>query len=139
MQRSALGAEPAEVRRMVGVAANAREASAVRADDNAAAHAAIATCRARLLAGHHALDPYRTVYDARGKYRYVDLRILLALSGHQAEMLLVDGRCHNGLAFQIAHDAAREHVHPGERVVVVDRMDALLARAKNGDLPLADE
>ena len=52
------------------------------------------------------LHQHHSVFHARRKYCDVHVRILEAPARSQAEVLLVDGRSHDKLALQVAHDPA---------------------------------
>ncbi len=91
MQSGALGAQPAEIGGMVGIAAHPGDARAIGLDDDAAADAAIAAGGADFAILHEAFYPDRAVVHAHGKYRDADAGVLQALPRSQAEVLLVHG------------------------------------------------
>src|SRR6185369_5159375 len=64
--------------------------------------------------------------------------VLDAAPRHKAEMLLVDRGGDDQLAVQVADDAARKHVRPGERIAIPDCIDFLI-NSKNGNLLAADQ
>src|SRR4051812_38107797 len=79
------------------------------------------TCRGVMATARSRLDEDEALLYARGIYRDRDILVLEAPAGQEAEMLLVDRRGDDGLALEIADDAARENVRAGEGIAVADR------------------
>src|SRR5687767_11460949 len=133
VQRGALGAQPAGIGRVGGVAAHARDARAVGLYDYAAADPAIAAGRAALLV-FETPDHNHAFLHASRKHRDAHAGVLQALTGRQAEVLLVDRGGDDQLALEVPYDAARQHVRARERVVVADRVDAVVIQPEDRDL-----
>jgi len=89
--------------------------------------------------GRRFLNNDVTALDARAVDRHARRLVLDASSRDKAEVLLVDRRCDDELALQVAHDSAREHVRARVRVVVVDRVDAVVLEAEHRDLAVAHQ
>src|SRR5262245_1422897 len=103
--------------------------------DDAAADAAVAAGRSHLAPR---LDHYEAVLHPRAVDRNAHLAVFDAAAAAQAEVLLVDRRGDDQLAFEVADDAAREDVRARERIEVAYGMDLLLDPEHRHLLP-ADE
>ncbi len=131
VQRQALGAQAAEVRRMLRIAPHGNDRVAADRGEDAAADAAVAAGRRDLAPG---LDPHETVLDPRGIHRDAHRDVFEAAAGGKAEVLLVDRRGDDQLALQIAHDPARDDVGAREGIEIAYRVNGVVIQPEDRNL-----